>query len=355
MRKPCCLFLLIPLFFVLILNHGCSKSDPPSEGNYSGWAAGQAVNGYGTIVNTQNDGFSWSRQQIPTLAPDVNMNDIHAFDSQTAYSVGEVVNGYGLILRTLNGGITWERVGTISQIPNVELMAVYVIDLQNIWVAGKSNRVLYTTDQGMNWNSLKLDTIAQINFTSITISGKTNIWISGEPVSRNPDDSVAVIMHSADGGITWVMQGLQDTLPGMVHNIFAVDDSNLYAAAEGFIYKSSNGGSKWSITFAKQNKRINAVCAEDINDIWAVGNNDAIYHSTNGGLHWDTITPQVRGNHLLGVTANGAAQKVWIVGSNSAGIGKGIILYTNNDGETWFLEDYPADAGLNKISFPVTK
>ena len=137
MRKPFNLFMLIPLTFVLLLNNGCSKSDSPSDGTFTGWAVGQANSGYGTLITTQNDGFSWMRQQIQSLAPDVNINDISAFDSKTAYAVGEVVSGYGLILRTLDGGISWERVGVMGQIPNVALMAVYVIDLQNIWVAGK--------------------------------------------------------------------------------------------------------------------------------------------------------------------------------------------------------------------------
>ncbi len=355
MRKSCHLFLWISLLFVTILNNGCSKNDSGSVGNYTGWAVGQSYKGYGTLLNTQNDGFSWLRQVIPGTAPDVNLNDINVLDSEEAWAVGGVVNGFGLILRTLDGGINWNRVGDKNQIPNVELLAIYAIDKQTIWVAGKNNRILYTTDQGMTWRNFRLDSIFQINFTSITVSGTMNLWITGEPITRNPNDSIAVIMHSSDGGVTWSTQGLQDNLPGKIHNIFAVDDSTLYAAADGYIYKTTNGGLKWYITFANQNKRINAVCAEDVNDIWAIGNNDGLFHSINGGVHWDTIKPQVKGNNLLGITANASAQKVWIVGANSAGIGKGIILYTNNDGQTWFLQDYPVDAGLNKISFAGTR
>lgn len=355
MRKSCHLFLFIPLLLVMILNYGCSKSDSSSTGSHAGWAVGGTDSGYGTILNTQNDGFSWQRQQIPTLAPDVNINDINALNSQEAWAVGGVVNGYGLILSTLDGGITWNRVGILDQIPNIELLAVYVVDKQSIWVTGKNNRILNTADQGLTWRILKLDSLSRLNFTSITASGIKNLWITGEPVSKNPNDSIAVIIHSTDGGVTWYNQGLQDTLPGVIHNIFAVDDSTLYAAADGYIYKTLNGGMKWNITFTNQNKRINAVCAEDINDIWAVGNNDAIYHSTNGGLHWDTLKPQETGNNLLGITANGIAQKVWIVGARTTGPGKGIILYTNNDGQTWFLEDFPVETGLFKISFPVPK
>jgi photosystem II stability/assembly factor-like uncharacterized protein len=354
MRKSSHLNLLILFLFVIFLNTRCTKSDTTSSGNYTGWAVGQTSNGYGTILNTQNDGFDWFRQQVSTLAPDVSLNDIKAFTSLEAWAVGGVVNGYGLILHTLDGGISWERMGTLNTVPNADLMAVLVIDAQTVWIAGKSNRVLYTTDKGLTWQNVRLDSASQVNFTSITGSGIKNIWVSGEPVSRNPGDSVAIIVHSADGGMSWFNQGLLDTLPGMIHNIFALDDSTLYAAADQYIYKSTNGGSKWQVVFSWPNNRINAVCAEDINNIWAVGNNDAIFHSINAGYQWDTIRPQVRGNNLLGVTANGVAQKVWIVGANAAGVGKGIILYTNNDGETWFLEDYPVETGIFKISFPPT-
>jgi photosystem II stability/assembly factor-like uncharacterized protein len=333
----------------------CSKSDPPNNSTYTGWAVGQAYNGFGTIINTQNDGFSWIRQQIPSLAPDVDIYDINALDYQTAWVVGGVVGGYGLILNTLDGGLNWTRKGTVSQIPNVELSAVYVIDQQIVWIAGKNNRILTTADQGITWRSFILDSTRQVNYNSITASGNLNLWISGVPASKNPNDTIAVIMHSTDGGLTWFQQGLHDTLPGAVNCTFAVDDSTLFAAADGYVYKTTNGGNQWYPAFLKPGKKINAVCAEDINDVWAVGNNDAIYHSTNGGATWDTITPQVKGYNLLGVTTNGPAQKIWIVGANTTGKGKGIILYTNNDGQTWFLEDYPADAGLYRVSFPVTR
>src|ERR1039457_830918 len=140
MRKTCHLISFISLLFAVIINTGCTKTDTVSTGNYTGWAVGQAYTGYGSILNTQNDGFSWTRQQVSSLAPDVNINDIKALNSQTAWAVGGVVNGYGLIMSTLDGGLNWSRAGSLMQIPNVELMAVYVINQQKIWVAGKSNR-----------------------------------------------------------------------------------------------------------------------------------------------------------------------------------------------------------------------
>ena len=351
MRKSIHCFWCFALFLVIFMYYGCTKSTSSSGGTYTGWAVGQSFNGYATLLYTQNDGFSWIRQQIPNLAPAVNLNDISVLNSLDAWCVGGVVNGYGLILNTVDGGVNWSRVGSQLQIPNAELMAVHVFDQQTIWITGKSNRILYTTDKAVTWHNFKIDSLVPVNYTSFTASGSKNLWISGEPVNKSHHDSVAVIMHSSDGGVTWSQQWLPDSLQGVVHSIFALDDSTLYAAADGFILKSFNGGQSWFSTFSLLNKRLNAVYAEDINNVWAVGNNDALYHTKNAGLAWDTIKPQVTGNNLLGVTANGAAQKVWIVGSNANNVGKGIILYSNNDGVTWFIEDYPVDAGLNKVAF----
>jgi photosystem II stability/assembly factor-like uncharacterized protein len=338
------------IFCLMIILFGCTKNETTVNQSYTGWAVGGVSGGYGTIINSQNDGMAWNRQANSSLVPDAFFMDVNMVSTQQVWAVGSVMNGYGLIMLTTDGGLNWIRKGSSATIPNVQFNAVCAIDANTVWVAGSGNYILSSQDNGTNWIVAKLDTAFNTNFTSITKSGTNNIWVTGEPVTAFTADTLPMIFHSSDAGVHWTRQGAGDNLTGTIHNIFAVDDSTLYAAADNFVYKSSNGGRHWSTVFALPGQRLNAVCAEDVNNVWAVGNNDAIFHSKNSGLQWDTIHPQLTGNHLTGITCK-PSQKVWIVGAPVTGTGKGILLYTNNDGETWFIPSFPSDAGLAKISF----
>ncbi|MCX6249961.1 MAG: YCF48-related protein [Bacteroidetes bacterium] len=350
MRKPLTLILLLLISSSLLFFTGCSKTTPVADQTYTGWAVGPVYNGFGTIINTQNDGMSWLRQLTPGIASDVSITDISVLNSVEAWAVGDVLYGFGLILHTTDGGISWSRSGNEIQIPNSGLLCIKAINQQKIWVAGKNSTLLYSSDEGSTWTRYVIDTAIHVNYTSIAVVEDQNIWVSGEPLTRIDSTSSVVIFHSADAGQTWQRQGLQSGLSGIVHNIFAVDDSTLFAAAEGYIYGTIDAGVTWHIIFVLNGKKINAVSAQDVNNVWAVGDYDAIYHSKNGGASWDTITPMIHGHHFLGVTTK-PTQKIWIVGSSTTGIGKGTILYSNNDGKTWFIEDYPVDIGLTKIAF----
>jgi photosystem II stability/assembly factor-like uncharacterized protein len=95
---------------------------------------------------------------------------------------------------------------------------------------------------------------------------------------------------------------------------------------------------------------MNGICAVDVENVWVVGDRDGIFHSTSGGLKWDTVRPSLRGFRLMGVTV-ADVNRIWIVGSPSSGDGKGSIIYTRNAGDSWFIEDPNVDVGLRKVSF----
>ncbi len=335
----------------MILAGSCTKNnETTSNSDYTGWVAGEVSGGYGTILNTQNNGMAWYRQGSPQLAPNIGISDVYMVGELEVWAVGGVQNGYGLILHTSDGGINWSRVGTKTQIPNIELKAVHAIDVNTIWISGNNNTVLNSTDKGVTWRVFRLDTLKQVSFNSISSSGTNSLWITGEPVSKLDSNTMATIFHSSDGGTTWYAQGIQDSLTGSVHNIFSIDDANILAASDGYIYKSINGGTAWTRSMIVPGKRFNGVCAEDVNSLWAISDNDGIFHSLDGGLHWDTITPQLTGYNFKGI-ASKSGGKIWVVGAPSTGTGKGIILYTKNAGETWFIQSFPTDQGLNKVSF----
>jgi photosystem II stability/assembly factor-like uncharacterized protein len=343
-------FNCLALFF-LILIFACTKSDPVNDQQYKGWVVGQAENGFGTILSTSNDGLTWTRQGSQSQAAGVDLYDIHGLDQNNAWAAGGIYKGYGLILHTTDGGTTWLRQGTAVQIPNVRLFSIHAIDALTIWVAGENGVLLFTKDGGSTWTPVTVSDLPPTTFYAITSFGTKSIWAVGTAIDTSmTTDTLGLILYSSDAGTTWSRQGSGDSFPLAFFDVSAGNDSIVFIAGSNSVYKTIDGGKAWQKVLNLTNRNINGICAVDVENIWAVGDHDGIFHSTTGGVSWDSIRPSLTGFRLMGVTV-ADVNRVWIVGTPSSGIGKGNIIYSRNAGNTWFIENAPVDVGFRRVSF----
>jgi photosystem II stability/assembly factor-like uncharacterized protein len=338
------------LAFFLLFLMACTKSDPIDDQQYKGWVVGQAASGFGTILSTSNDGLTWTRQGSQSQAAGVDLYDIHGLDQNNAWAVGGIYKGYGLILHTTDGGTNWFRLGTATQIPNVRLYAVHAVDDLTIWVAGENGALLFTKDGGTTWTRVNVSSRPPTAFYAITSFGTKSLWAVGAAADTALTDTIGLIFYSSDGGTTWARQGSGNLLPGKFFDVSAGNDSIAFIAGSNTVYKTSNGGKGWQNVLNLPNRNMNGICAVDVENIWAVGDRDGIFHSTSGGISWDTIRPSLTGFRLMGVTV-ADVNRVWIVGTPSSGLGQGNIIYSRNAGDTWFIEDSPVDVGFRRVSF----
>ena len=339
---------LIVIFLVFIA--ACTKSKPIDDQQYKGWVVGKAESGFGSILSTSNDGLTWTRQGSQSQAAGVDLYDIHGFDQYNVWAVGGIYKGYGLILHSTDGGVNWFRQGTANQIPNVRLYSVHAIDNLNIWVAGENSALLFTKDGGNTWSSVNVTTLPVTTFYAITSFGAKSMWAVGAAADTAFTDTVGLILYSPDAGVTWTRQGIGYMFPKKFLDASAGNDNIVFISGTNSIYKSINGGTSWQNILYFPKRNVNGICAVDVENIWAVGDNNGIYHSRNGGANWDTITPSLSGFHLMGVTV-ADVNRIWIVGIPSSGIGKGSIIYSRNAGDTWFIENFPVNAGFRRVSF----
>ena len=193
--------------FFLIFIIACTKSEPINDQQYKGWVVGQAESGFGTILSTSNDGFTWTRQGSQSQAAGVDLYDIHGLDQDNAWAVGGIFKGYGLILHTTDGGTTWSRQGTAAQIPNVRLYSVHAVDKQNIWVAGENSAILFTKDGGITWTSVNVSSLPPTIFYAINSFGTSSLWAVGATADTAFTDTVGLIFYSSDAGASWTRQG----------------------------------------------------------------------------------------------------------------------------------------------------
>ena len=166
---------------------------------------------------------------------------------------------------------------------------------------------------------------------------KKNVWAVGSADSTN----YALIYFSADGGENWMRQGEgQAALQGAyLNDVWAVDENVVWAIGENnIILKTTDGGINWNrITPPSQRTNIELVSISIIgkDDIWISGSYGTVYHSTDGGDSWTSIQSDVltdkylQGIHAIDVNI------VYVTGGYEGSNTRGFIARTTDAGQTW--------------------
>jgi photosystem II stability/assembly factor-like uncharacterized protein len=93
-----------------------------------------------------------------------------------------------------------------------------------------------------------------------------------------------MLLHSADGGLTWVEQAFPEIMP--IAALHAVSATTCWAAGyNGMILKTEDGGRTWEKmqAYATDYTRI---LFDARGTGWAIGKRGAVVRSTDGGKRW---------------------------------------------------------------------
>ncbi len=348
--------LLWPLLFVsslVMLQLSCDHKKPPitedPDSGPHGWAAGSNVDKYGTIIHTADGGRTWVRQGDAHTIPDASFNDVCAIDKDHVWVVGQAVDGFGTILKTSNGGTKWDRLGTDTTLPDLAFTGVSAVNKDTVWVVGDSGVILKTTNGGKNWTRQKHGTSSSYMFDMISAVDVNHAWAVGA------GDSIAVILHTFDGGNRWHRQGL-DSLKRIKRgngllDVHAVNRSEAWTVGRfGQVLFTLNGGKKWTNKWTKGGfLHNNGVCTVGENIVWVASDDNNIYRLN----HIDSPWVQQRADSAasamyMGITAMDS-HTAWIV--TWSYMGGGQVLSTNNPDSTWKVQQSPVDAQFRKVSF----
>ena len=180
------------------------------------------------------------------------------------------------------------------------LRSVSVVDNSYFWGCGDNGAVLKTTNAGAVWQSVAgLPILPSTKLVSIYGVSSTNAFVVG-------------------------INSTSDTT---------------------FVYRTTNGGTLWTITGFQKNGYYNAVWIKPPLGGFLLGNpvggNWTLYSSNSSGGDWQLITPQVPantneigGNNFLFISST----KTWF-GTNQAR-----IYYSTTDGATFVTQSLPAGA-----------
>jgi len=209
-----------------------------------------------TIRHTTNGGASWTGQSASIFFPPTRVEAISAERAMAIWALGHF-HPDGHWQRTFDGGNYWEPAGVGFDFmrPLRALMDVMFVDESTGWAVG---------------------TVAKPDYS-----------INGQP-STSPLVELGGILHTKDGGDTWVVQATEVGLGVYFMGVFFVDTQQGWVVDEqGHILATDNGGDRWTMQSSGVSSVLRGILFKDLATGWAVGDGGVILHTTDGGTTWE--------------------------------------------------------------------
>ncbi len=199
-----------------------------------------------------------------------NGNILGIGNSWIAKLYNQITDSVSFILKSIDSGDSWDTLW--CDLP-YELKTISFINDQIGWIAGEQNRIYKTTDGGDSWFLQFADSININTYTieQIFALDESNIYAS----------TLSGFLHSSDGGNTWQSSAFSG------YNSLKVFFKN---PLEGFAYgsdllRTTDGGISWSRV--SQSIKDQIIKIDFVNTLkgWALSY-DKLYITTDGGFNW---------------------------------------------------------------------
>lgn len=229
--------------------------------------ANQAGSYHATTFESNGEGSKWIWQNNK---PTGNaLNSIHFINNQIGWTVGDL----GSIYKTTDGGVNWQVI-LLDSMTNFN--GVFFKDLHNGWIVGDKGVIFHTTDGGINWYKQYSNTSIRLNktFFITAISG----WIVGEN---------GTVLYTNNSGNTWQVQS-SGTLATLKSIHFINTTTGWICGGNGTILYTNNAGLNWQTQSSATTILIEDIFFIDQQNGWAVGE-QKILKTQDGGLNWSIL------------------------------------------------------------------
>ncbi len=271
----------------------------------------------GTGMIYLNEGWQWIQTPYDYILTDMEFPE---GQNQTGYCVGQAntYNGEGIVIKTTDGGDTWEQM-TPAGTP--WLTGISFINLNTGFVCGMGGDILKTSDGGETWESITVN---------------SNLFKIVDVEFRDEDHGVITTVDQGvyvtdDGGETWAIASGIDVAPKM---LTYADDNTLFAVGvEDRIFKSTDGGHSWVLQYTTGTAGDILLGVYFLNSQYgmAAGDLGHVYKTTDGGNTWNMTIPA--GDDLLHTPFIWDQDTAWIVGTPE-------YVYKSTDGGNSWTSAY---------------
>ncbi len=175
-----------------------------------------------------------------------------------------------------------------------------------------------STDQGRTWRQISPGVNGPVDFHQMTVSPADPKTIYG---------SYGRLQASQDGGETWRLVGpAPERLIDLAAS--AKDVNTLYAATEGGLLVSVDGGLTWKPMF--QGQPVTLVEVTPDSTLYAFVVDRGLVRGTEGSPQFETLTNDIGGGFLLHLAVDPANPNRLF-----AATGRGRVLTSSDQGRTW--------------------
>jgi photosystem II stability/assembly factor-like uncharacterized protein len=237
----------------------------------------------------------------------------------TSVDTGYICDENNNLYKTINGGTNWTLRATNGP--------AYKIQFLNSDVGfGNGNGIIKTVNGGQTWTTSYSPTTQDFCFIN------SNIGYAAIDSALS-----CVIKKTIDGGVSWhTVHAIPNTWGWCM---FFYDEQHGYLGDQsGYIYKTSDGGLNWNISFADPlgGLNINAIFFPTQNIGYTLPSYEgSVFKTTNGGTTWDSIhfafPEPLNSVYFLNKDTG------YVAGGN--GYSTGYIYKTTNGGNTWSLSE----------------
>lgn len=263
----------------------------------TGWAVGDS----GRVMNTTNGGMNWNSVSLNT---NINFRLVQFANANTGYIAGDS----GRVYKTINAGVIWNQISTGT---DRGFFGMYFTDASTGYVGGMSI-ILKTTNGGSSWNT-------QFNNGSYNITDL--FFLNGETGWANL--AASDLLKTTNGGTNWVDVG--SSVSGQLY--FLNENTGwafpLFPNSSGPLQMTVNGGSSWSVVPGLNNMSIYSIRFVDANTGYGAGILGMI-RTTDAGASWVKETSEIFIRHIDFENQTG-----WGIGST------GSMIKSTNNGVNW--------------------
>jgi photosystem II stability/assembly factor-like uncharacterized protein len=217
-------------------------------------------------------------------------SDPHFFGMYfTNATTGWLVGDDGRLAKTTNGGSYWQERDSRTR---RKLVDVFFINQNTGWAVGDEGTIIHSTDGGDIW-APQNSTYSGPGFslTAVRFQTPQSGWVVGYCNFAGSPDAGAIILHTIDGGRTWVRER-NNIVPGKqntrLYDLFMTATGWVYALGgnNGALLMTSDDGQTWISATSALNIPFNAIYFPESLYGWIVGNNGKISMSRDAGRNW---------------------------------------------------------------------
>jgi len=283
----------------------------------------------------KKDLLHWQHIQKLNSSTTNNLYNVKFINDSICIAAGGKIFEQSTVLRSTDGGYTW------AFVPDPQIAAVgqamfgmSVDPLGQIFLCGEYGDVLHSKDNGLTWQYRRISNYLQYR-GGVFPTPDTGIFVSTELYQKCSITRVDSAFNIIDNQV--FLFGL--------NNIYMTSPSVGYIIGYGTVMKTTDRGNVWNFQDVKGDNFMAMYIHGD--EIWMCGFNGSVYHTINGGEHWDrlrngndiTIPHYNMRSIIFRDSSNG-----WIVCDD------GKVLHSDDGGRHWAEYDRFTTDALRSIA-----